>query len=241
LGSLSRGDGEGAEYVLREVGGRCLLDVPGAPEPVVAECEDLGSHLLSAINHHACYGTTSALVVHAGVVARGDDVVVIPGRPDAGKSTLVTALVRSGLDYLSDEALAIDLVTGEVIAYPKAISLDPGSWPLFPDLVPEGTTGVRHHVPPESVRSGCVGTTGRIRVVVSRRYVPGAPTTLEPLSRAGGVALLADHAFTILRRSDEALALLDDATVGASCHRLTGGDLDEAVEAIMNLLDGSPP
>lgn len=64
--------------------------------------------------------------VHAGVVSSGGRAVAFPARSGDGKSTLTAACVAAGFDYVSDEALCLDFLTGRVRPYPKPIMLS--SW-----------------------------------------------------------------------------------------------------------------
>ena len=101
----------------------------GAVQAVVAELNDL-----------AATRTRGHLLLHAGAVARGDDVVVIAGASGRGKSTLTAALVRDGFDYLTDELVAIDPTELVARAYAKPIDLDQASHdlleiePIVPDV-----------------------------------------------------------------------------------------------------------
>jgi hypothetical protein len=65
---------------------------------------------------------TDGVFVHAGVVAWRDAAIVIPGRSESGKSTLVHALVRAGATYLSDE-YAVVLADGTIAPYARPIHL----------------------------------------------------------------------------------------------------------------------
>ena len=47
------------------------------------------------------------LVFHAGAVSDGRTAVLLPAASNHGKSTLTAALVRDGLQYLTDEAAAV--------------------------------------------------------------------------------------------------------------------------------------
>lgn len=76
---------------------------------------------------------TEALFVHAGVVGWRGHAVLVPGRSGTGKSTLVTALVRHGAEYYSDEFAPID-PAGLVHAYARTPS--PGG-----ELAPLGGGG----------------------------------------------------------------------------------------------------
>ena len=69
------------------------------------------------------------IFIHAGVVAQDGVAIALPGVSFAGKTTLVSALVRAGAVYYSDEFAVIDK-RGVVNPYPKALSVraGPGGW-----------------------------------------------------------------------------------------------------------------
>jgi energy-coupling factor transporter ATP-binding protein EcfA2 len=71
------------------------------------------------------------MLVHAAAIAHPQtgEVIAFIGASGAGKSTLAKALAADYV-YVTDETLAVDLATGEVLAYPKPISMfsnGPGS------------------------------------------------------------------------------------------------------------------
>ena len=51
-----------------------------------------------------------------------------PGASGSGKSTLTAGLARAGLGYLTDELAALDLASGQLLPYPKPITVKPGSF-----------------------------------------------------------------------------------------------------------------
>ena len=60
--------------------------------------------------------------VHAGVVAWNGNAIVIPGSSFSGKSTMVSALLRAGATYYSDEYAVID-EQGRVRPYPRELRI----------------------------------------------------------------------------------------------------------------------
>lgn len=82
--------------------------------------------LLTRVNALAITGY-AGLAIHAGVVSRAGRVVAFPAASGVGKSTLVAACLASGFDYVSDEALCIDLTSSRVEPYPKPIMLSPSA------------------------------------------------------------------------------------------------------------------
>ena len=63
--------------------------------------------LTGAVELHVAEHSPNLTLVHAGVVAGTGGALVLPGRSQAGKSTLVAALVTAGASYYSDE-FAVD-------------------------------------------------------------------------------------------------------------------------------------
>lgn len=194
--------------------------------------------LLWDVNGHALR-TTPLLALHAAAASWHAQGLVMPGKMNAGKTTLVAGLVESGFDYLSDEAALIDPSTGSLHPYPKPLWMEPPSVRLF-NLARTGTGGasdVRNfHVHPERLRPGCIGQVCEVRYVVAPRYTPGARTTLQPVSAAEALMLLADNSFNLGRARGPGIRLLGEVLATASCYRLVVGDLSSAVSAIRGLV-----
>jgi len=203
------------------------------------------THLFWNINVETTRRTGDFLLVHAGAVVtpRGDG-LLLPAPSGSGKTTLVAGLVREGFFYLSDEAGAIDPVTGRLHPYPKALTLKRAPEELFPDLVVgngrrdllPGTWLVRA----EDLRPGAVGGPSEVRFVVAPRYRRGARTELAAMSRAAGVVELADNTLNLPLYRSRAVTLLARVVARARCYRLEYGDLDEGVRAIGRLTRGRP-
>ncbi len=107
--------------------------------------------LPSRLNRLAA-ASTAFVVLHAAGVVFGDRVVALPAGPGAGKSTLATRLVVDGAGYLTDEVLGIAPGSLAVAGYPKRITLELGSWPLFPELDGVADRAVRDGFDPTRVR-----------------------------------------------------------------------------------------
>jgi hypothetical protein len=191
-------------------------------------------HLLWHVHAEAIRRTGDFLLVHAGAVRTPSGVgMLLPARPQSGKSTLTLGLVRGGFGYLSDEAAAIDPVTRTLYPFQKAITLKRGSFDLFPEHEPRdrhpGEGWSKRHVLPEDIGPHALADACSVGFVVAPRYEKGATTELEELSRAQAVTELWRHAFNAPLYGKRAPILLADALERARCFRLVVGDLDEAV------------
>jgi hypothetical protein len=216
--------------------GRLMFNAP-APEQLVGS-------LVRDINRRAI-DRCEPVALHAGGVERDGLGLAFPGRMEAGKTTLVTGLVRAGMGYLTDEAVAVDPETLLIRPYPKPLSLDPGAWALFPELEPNVPLATDEYkqdqwqVPSAVIRPGALGRSCPVGLVVFPRFAPGATTALEPLRRAEALVELAKNTFGFEGKSRVALDLLADVVRRADCYRLTMGYLDEAVSLLWKLV-GSP-
>ena len=80
-------------------------------------------------------GVRSHLLIHAGVVSRGDQGVILAADSGHGKTTLVLELVRRGFKFLSDEMAALGRADRRVYPFPRSLRVRPGTLELagFPE------------------------------------------------------------------------------------------------------------
>lgn len=184
--------------------------------------------------------TADHVVVHAAALARDGHVLMLPAAMEAGKTTLAAGLIDRGWAYLSDEAAALTRDGRRVRAYPKPLSVDPGSQHLLDDWAPpvpaDAPSSLRAgqwQVPATSRAGGRVVADGPLGGIVLPRYEQGAETRLTPLARAVTVARVATCVFAWqgpqLRWRFEALA---SAVRRSRCAELVVGDLDAACATI---------
>lgn len=181
------------------------------------------------------------LVMHAAVVARDGEAIVMPGFPGAGKSTLCAALTFiEGWRLLSDELAILDPESTELLPNPRPIALKnesigivsrfPGArlGPSYEDTR-KGT--VSHAAPPASSRSAGEQT-ARCRWVIFPRFIADAEPFCEEVSRAEAFARIGEQSFNRDRMGETGFhalcALLDDA----HCFEI-GYDSTEAALALV--------
>lgn len=76
-----------------------------------------------AMNMQVALGERRHLLLHASAVERGGRAVILPGDSGSGKSTLAALLGEHGWRLLADEFVMIDMATGMILPFPRAISL----------------------------------------------------------------------------------------------------------------------
>jgi hypothetical protein len=196
----------------------------------------LGWHINQSVVERAKARFT---LLHAAAAARGDCAVLLPAPMEHGKTTTVTGLVRAGFSYLTDEAAALDPETLRVTAYPKPLTIDRGSWRLFPDLRPDGVDpdAGSWWVQADRIRSGATIASADPRLVVFPAYRRGSTTELQRLGQSAAIMRLAESTFAFASDGARNLATLVHLVRSAPVYELTIGDLDAAVELISGLVD----
>ena len=231
--------------IRRFVKPQCVFDFDGVrpfyPLPSAQAYALLEWGLNWSIGNHA----HRYLILHAGMMARGEAAVVLPGNPGSGKSTLCAGLMLSGYRLLSDE---LTLITGNGIdLHPsvRPISLKNQSIDVVRGLsagavltVPARDTAkgtVAHLRPaPESVRDAT--RLARARLVVFPKFQAGARTELRRLDKAAAFMQLVDAAFNYHLLGEDGFERLRALIDSVDCYAIEYGDMDEALRRIDELL-----
>lgn len=178
------------------------------------------------------------LTIHAAVVERCGRAMILPAPPGSGKSTLCAGLVSRGWRLLSDELTVIDPSSACIVPVPRPVSLKNASIEVIRRFAPDAVLGpvvhettkgsVAHMRPPaESVRNADV--LAAPGWVVLPKFVPGAPTRLEPLPKARALMRLISNAFNFNMHGAQGFELLADIVDRCDCFEFSYSQLDDAV------------
>jgi hypothetical protein len=163
----------------------------------------------------------SRVFIHAGVVSWNGSAILVPGPSHSGKSSLVAALLRAGLEatYYSDEFAVVDRC-GYVHPYPCPLSLRNGD-------------GVPHRTPAADLPAKVGNRRLRVGLVLITEFREAA--TWRPRRLTPGQGLLAVLANTTSARRRPARALKALATLleGATILKGPRGDADETAAALI--------
>ncbi len=229
--------GDGTTVDVRRDG----VDIALYPRPSAAIAA-----LVRAVNQAAADASEEFLLLHAGALDAAGTGVLLPAASGAGKSTLVAALAASGFGYLSDELVALDMPSGELLPYPKPITLKPGGLAVLADRLgesdPEPAPGAwdlaQLPVGPGTPRA--IGGRCRPGVIVVPRYVPGAETALSPLTDTEAFFALALNAVNLLHHGAAGAAALGELAARCTCVALIMSDLETSCALVRELLEGRP-
>ena len=226
--------------VIRPVDEQWSVRVGERPEIVLGSRLAVALRVIGEINSIAVASVPDELVFHAGAVSDGNQAVLMPAASNHGKSTLTTALVRAGFRYLTDEAAV--LTDGlEARPFPKSIALDPGSFPLFPDLAPPPAEGLAKavacrewHIDPAQI--GERAEAAPVRAVVCPHWRAGSATRLHRLSSLEALHLLLGETFEFSQGGQPLFERLVRLVATVPVYRLGYSDLDEACGVVEQLL-----
>jgi hypothetical protein len=223
-----------------------ILDVARDGELVRAGLtrQDAIGWLVWDVNRAAAETSEQHLLFHAGGLEAAGRGVLVPGPSGSGKSTLTAALARAGLAYLSDELVALELVTRRLLPYPKPITLKAGSLAALPDLAPldddpfePGNPASREwQVPVGAGTAQRVGVPCETACVVVPRYDPGGVTMLSPLTETEAFFALALNAVNLISHQSAGAEALGELAARCDCFRLSFSDLEEARRLVVDLV-----
>jgi hypothetical protein len=159
--------------------------------------------------------------VHAGVVGVRERAIILPGRSFAGKTTLVTALMRAGAEYWSDEYAVLD-ADGLVHPYPKPLS------------VRINATRVTEERPVESLGGLAGDRPLPVAVIAFTSYRPGFAFAPRSCTAGEGTVKLLEHSIAARSRPEEVFAAVRRAATDAVVLEGDRGDADEAAGALLS-------
>ena len=206
-----------------EVDAKLGLTIDGGEDRTFPLREQLLDFLEGDIQIFVAEFATPHLFIHAGVVAWNGSAILIPGRSFAGKSTLVTSLVKAGATYYSDEYAVLD-EEGRVIPYPRRVSLRSG---------PHGEAGrldLSHLAPQGNAEDHAIP----VGLVALLRYDEEGGWDVWELDHLPAIMAMSEQTVAIQRRPADTFAILDKVARNARVIQGTRGDVSDTVERLLS-------
>jgi hypothetical protein len=184
------------------------------------------------------------LLLHAALLGRGGEGLLLCGAPGAGKSTLATALAARGLDYGSDDLVQVSR-DGRFHGVGFSPSIKAGAW----DLLAASGLGVEtlpthqradgqavRYLPAARLPAGEIV---RPRWLLLLAREAGAQPELQPVDPVTAMTEVLASAFSADHRlSGDALVALAARFAAMQAYRLVYSDLGSAVACVEALVDG---
>lgn len=222
-------------------GSRDQLRVMSDPPEVLERCGSLGadqaSILASALNLWAAIHSRRHYVFHAGCVERAGRGILIPGPSHCGKSTLTAGLLQRGFALLSDEIGAIEVESGRLARYRRALWLRPQSLRVLglDDSLGASLRGADSRVvSPAEMGAKWTARSPVPVLVVCPQFQQRAATRIERIRPGPAVIALMESSCSQARFKVAGLDLIIDLARRLPCYRLVFSDLGEAVAEVEN-------
>lgn len=181
---------------------------------------------------------TDLFFVHAGVVARDGSAWAISAPSGTGKSTTVWALVRGGLQYLSDELAPIEFSESDVRVHSYARALNLKQEPTAPYDLPTSAIRLAHciYVPMGSVPSGTPTALTLRGILFLRRDRARQMPQIEALTPAQAAVHLYANALNPLAHAHMGLDMAIRIAERIPCLEIELGSLAASVDAIQRCM-----
>ncbi len=230
-------------FVRPQVIFRCDSSITFKPLPVEHAFPVLEWGMNWCISSH-CH---QYLIIHAAVVEKNGNAVIMPSPSGSGKSTLCAGLVNRGWRLLSDELAILDPLDGSLVSVPRPVSLKNTSIDVIRKFAPAARFGaivggtlkgnVGHVQPPrESVARQFEHALPRW--IVLPRYSPDAPLGFKRLTRGRAFMHLLENAFNYDVHGTDGFELLAATIEKCDSFEFQYSDLEQAAVAFERLAAG---
>jgi HprK-related kinase A len=145
------------------------------------------------MNLQMALGQKQHLLLHAASVERDGQALLMTGQSGAGKSTLAALLGESGWRLMGDEFALLDLRSGTLHPFPRAVSLKNGSIDLLAESVApdrfgprlDGTPkGTLRHLRPQADAVSRMAEPAVPALILFPRYGADLPSAIRPVGAA---------------------------------------------------------
>ena len=177
--------------------------------------------------------------IHAGVVGRGDQCILLPAAAGSGKSSLTAALVHRGYRYLSDEVALIEPVTFRVPPVPLAVCVKSTAWGLMSRYYPHIAQLMGHqrvdgklirYVPPAPAT--IQQTPAQVSHIVFPRYDAKATTEIRPIARSTALARMMSECWACGHLDSTIVDELIRWVTQIDCYELPFASLEDAADLV---------
>ena len=190
------------------------------------------------------------IMLHASALAFGNTGVIFPASSGSGKTTIALALIAQGFQYLSDEVAMIDAEDLTLHPLPRGLAIRENAFHLLQSLnKPPPSAGFypqtssshfRYFNPTAFTRQAAEPPVFVRHVVFLDKPAVSTKTHLKKISKAQAVSQLLSCSFANRPLAEGNIAHCIKLSQRTECYALTGGNLQERVNAVLDLCSHAP-
>jgi hypothetical protein len=205
--------------------------------------------LVSRIGRLSLDSDPDRLHLHAAALAKAGRGVVVSASGGTGKSTLATALVLRGWDYLSDETVALTPGSSSITSFAKPLCIKVTGRDLFADLVDLAdrrvafgpSDGTWWNVPASRLGGRVVAAADPVLLVFLSRTGADSAVEVRPswasVHPADAVVLLVQESLDVGRFGESAVVVIAELAARCRCVRVEAGSPFATAELVEQLLN----
>ncbi|MEK6739246.1 MAG: hypothetical protein AABY74_11350 [Planctomycetota bacterium] len=185
------------------------------------------------------------IMLHASALAFGNTGVIFPASSGSGKTTIALALIAQGFQYLSDEVAMIDAEDLTLRPLPRGLAIRENAFHLLQSLnKPPPSAGFYPQTPSPRFRyfNPTTFTHQAAEQPVSVRHIifldkpaVSTKTHLKKIPKAQAVSQLLSCSFANRPLTEDNIAHCIKLSQQTECYALTGDNLQERVNAVLDL------
>ncbi len=200
-----------------------------------------------AMNWQTALGGLQFVTLHAGVIARDNQAIILPGASGSGKSTLSAAMGWRDWRFLSDEFALVNPADVQVYPYPRPVSLKNNSIEVmqhiaprdnFSATFPETLKGNISYLRPPEQALAQMHTPATPRALVFPQYSAGAAITLQPMDPPEALVRLIAGSANYDRMGAHAFTAVTSLVQSCPAYTMTYASFDDADQVLSDLLYG---
>ncbi|HEX5183681.1 MAG TPA: HprK-related kinase A [Allosphingosinicella sp.] len=195
------------------------------------------------MNLQMALGQRRFLLLHASAAERDGRALLMTGHSGAGKSTLAALLGERGWRFLGDEFALVDLESGALHPFPRAISLKNEALGLFGGVAPErlgpildGTPKGRiRHLRPNGEAIARMDEIARPALILFPRFGRDLVRDIRPVGAAEAFVRLTQASTNYVALAERGFDALSGLVNGAPARAIDYPDTDTAMALVDEL------
>ncbi len=184
------------------------------------------------------------LMLHAAVLEKNGNCLILPAMPGSGKSTLAAALSLRGWRFLSDEFCLIRPSDSKIIPIPRPTPLKNQSIQVIRDfapvafigpLFPKTRKGTIGHLRSPDASVNQQNKLGTAKWIIFPKYQASSDVSLSLLNKSLALFKIATNAFNYEIQGEKGFKLVAEMTRSCECYSLNYSNLDDVIDRLNQL------